>query len=648
MKTTLSGFTVRTVIIGLVCVFFLSIATPYCDFVLQTTWLGGYFLPIGGIFIFFILTLGVNILLKKLKLGLNSSELLLIYCMMLFGSGIPSFGLIAHLIPLISAIFYYATPENRWVEVFHQYIPKWMTPQDKDAIKYLYEGLPKGMPIPWKFWIEPFFSWMIVVIGMYLAMFSLVVILRKQWVENEKLVFPLVHLPVGMVEEPEGGNTSLLSSFFRNKIMWFFFLVPVVIYSMKGLHFYFPMIPDIRTITRLTIVEKPWNGIYHPLICIFFSVIGFMYLLPTQLTFSLWFFYLLFQAQQVAGVALGFPMPMMHGMVCRAFTAYQMAGATIVFAFYAFWKMKKPLIDIFRKAFKNDPNVDDSNEPSTYRFALIGLILGVFLISFWGKMTGASFWFTFLIVIFSLLIFIAATRLVAEGGMFFLQPQFRPLDIILPFIGSSVIAPATITTIGLFETLFMRDIRGGLMPMLMDGFKISDSMKIKRRQLTFAMVLSIVLAVVVSYIFVLVFMYKFGGINLRPWFCRGLPAQVTAGRIVMLIQTPQPPNITNIISMLVGGGITVFLMWMSRTFLWWPFHPIGYVMGVSWPMLQFWFPIFIAWLIKVLVLRLGGIKIYRKLIPGFLGLVLSEFVVIVIWSLVDFFAGVMGHQVMSL
>lgn len=646
MKSILNGFTPRAFIVGLAGVVFLSIATPYCDFVLQTTWLGGYFLPIGTLIIFFILTIGINVLLKMMKLGLNSSELLLIYCMMLFGAGIPSFGLMAHLVPIISASFYYATPENKWETLFHQYIPEGMVPQNKEAIRYLYEGLPRGMKIPWGSWIQPFFYWSVVVIGIYLAVFCLVVILRKQWVENEKLVFPLVQLPIEMAGEVNNGE--ILPPFFKNKVMWFFFLVPAIIYSLKGLHFYFPMVPDIKTIIWLKFTEKPWTGIYCPLICLFFSVIGFMYLLPTNIVFSLWFFYLFYQAQQVIGTALGFRMPMMPNFMARSFTAYQMAGATLIFAVYALWKMKRPLADIFRKAFKNDPDVDDSNEPSTYRFALIGLFLGIFIVSFWGKMSGASFWLTFLITILSLLIFIATTRLVAEGGMFFQQAQFRPLDLIIPFTGTGVIAPATITTIAFFESVFMRDIRGTLMPFLMDGYKISDSMKIKRRQVTLAMFFSIAVAMVVSYVSVLAFMYKYGGVNLRQWLCSGLPASGTAGRIAALLNVPQPPNTANVLWMFIGGGVTVFLVWMSRTFLWWPFHPIGYVMGVSWPMLQFWFPILIAWVIKVFVLRFGGIKIYRKLLPGFLGLVLGEFVSIGIWSLVDFFTGVTGHQVMSL
>ena len=71
------------------------------------------------------------------------------------------------------------------------------------------------------------------------------------------------------------------------------------------------------------------------------------------------------------------------------------------------------------------------------------------------------------------------------------------------------------------------------------------------------------------------------------------------------------------------------------------------LMGASWPAINFWFPVFVGWLIKSLVLRLGGPKIYRKLIPGFMGLVLAEFVSAGLWVIVDGLTGVRGHEVFS-
>jgi hypothetical protein len=46
-----------------------------------------------------------------------------------------------------------------------------------------------------------------------------------------------------------------------------------------------------------------------------------------------------------------------------------------------------------------------------------------------------------------------------------------------------------------------------------------------------------------------------------------------------------------------------------------------------------WFPILIAWLLKRVILRGGGLQGYRTAVPFFLGLVLGEFVVGSIWNI---------------
>ena len=37
--------------------------------------------------------------------------------MMMVSASIPTFGLVEHLLPMITGVFYYATPENDWGEL---------------------------------------------------------------------------------------------------------------------------------------------------------------------------------------------------------------------------------------------------------------------------------------------------------------------------------------------------------------------------------------------------------------------------------------------------------------------------------------------------------------------------------------------------
>lgn len=93
---------------------------------------------------------------------------------------------------------------------------------------------------------------------------------------------------------------------------------------------------------------------------------------------------------------------------------------------------------------------------------------------------------------------------------------------------------------------------------------------------------------------------------------------------------------------LVAAGIPLL---MHRNFLWFPIAPIGYLMGASWPMVNFWFSVLVAWAVKGLVLRYGGGRLYRQLLPFFAGLIFGEFFSAGFWVIVDFFTEVRGHVI---
>jgi hypothetical protein len=99
--------------------------------------------------------------------------------------------------------------------------------------------------------------------------------------------------------------------------------------------------------------------------------------------------------------------------------------------------------------------------------------------------------------------------------------------------------------------------------------------------------------------------------------------------------------------MAVGAASMVALLNLHHRFTWWPLSPVGYLLGASFPMLVFWFPIFVGWLIKTTVLHYGGPKAYRAVLPGFLGWLLAEFLSGALWVFIDMFAGVRGHQIFT-
>jgi hypothetical protein len=71
--------------------------------------------------------------------------------------------------------------------------------------------------------------------------------------------------------------------------------------------------------------------------------------------------------------------------------------------------------------------------------------------------------------------------------------------------------------------------------------------------------------------------------------------------------------------------MAAFLAIMRSRFVGWPFHPAGYLVAGCFGLMRLWLPVFMAWAIKAIILRYGGLRGYRAALPFFIGLVLGEF-----------------------
>ena len=85
--------------------------------------------------------------------------------------------------------------------------------------------------------------------------------------------------------------------------------------------------------------------------------------------------------------------------------------------------------------------------------------------------------------------------------------------------------------------------------------------------------------------------------------------------------------------MAAGAVICVFLGLMRLRFVWWPFHPIGYLLSNSLSQAMGTFPFLLAWVLKVLATRYGGLHLYRKTIPLAVGLIVGDLLNSSLWNI---------------
>ena len=94
----------------------------------------------------------------------------------------------------------------------------------------------------------------------------------------------------------------------------------------------------------------------------------------------------------------------------------------------------------------------------------------------------------------------------------------------------------------------------------------------------------------------------------------------------------------------MGAGITCLLAYIRLTFLRFPLHPLGYALATTQLLSYFWFSIFLAWLIRLVGLRLGGVRMIRnQLQPYMIGLILGSVAAVLLWDVVGIYKVAHGY-----
>jgi hypothetical protein len=141
---------------------------------------------------------------------------------------------------------------------------------------------------------------------------------------------------------------------------------------------------------------------------------------------------------------------------------------------------------------------------------------------------------------------------------------------------------------------------------------------------------------------VVVLSHKYGALNLMQWI---VGWQGGYDYVEPWLGTPTAPHLWGWINTGVGAGFMGLLMAARWRYSWWPLHPLGYPLGATVIMDHLWFNMFLAWLVKVLVLKYGGVGLYQKTRPFFLGMIAGHIVPGGIFLFVDHFTGMTGNPI---
>ena len=624
LKQSTGGVRLRAIFLGLLLVPVNALWVVHAEVIRPCSYPSLLSLFPNVIFILVLLTL-LNALVKLAlpKAALRPGELLVTYVTLCMSTAMCSHDVLQGIMGAITGAFYYHTPENSWAELLQPHLSRWFTVSNDAALTGFFEG---GTSLykddNWRAWTVPVAMWSGLLVAMVFVMICINTIVRKEWLEYERLTFPIVTVPLEI--------TTNSKSLVRNSLFWTGFGIASTLCIMSGLHSIWDNFYALTTTPWWIghiVQHPPWNAMGGLVIAFYPSIIGISFLMPADLQFSCWFFFWVWKLENVVLAWLGW-----RPMLPEAYQRRQATGGYIGLAVIALWASRGHLKRVVQKAMGNEAAADDSNEPMPYWLALTGLLLGMSALVVLSYFANMPAWLAVIFFLFYFAISTAIARMRATAGTAAQDLRFTGPDIVIPEVGGTEnFSPKTMGAFALFYG-FNRGYRALASAHSIEGFRIAERAGIRNRKMLVIQVLAVIVAVLTAFWAVLHLGYAKGlptG-NSLLWLARE-PFGTMAGRLT----NPKSIDYGGTTFMGVGFAIVMLLRLAQTYILRFPFHPIGFAVSVGWMMELNWFPIFLAWLCKASIIKYAGGRVYRKAVPFFVGLVIGEYMFGMMWGLLS-------------
>ena len=613
-----SHFSFRGLFVGVILCLGIGLLAPFWT-VFSYMWIG--FNPSSpGTILFFAVTVFASAVigLASRRLSLSKADLVLIYCMLLMAVTVPTWGLMFFLLGTMVYPYYYATPENRFEELLHPHIPSWMVPQDERAIKDYYEGLPRGAQIPWEAWVEPMGYWLALVVAMSLMLICTSAILHRQWSVHERLAYPMMQLPQQMIGDG-GGVGSRLAPLFKSRAMWVGFAIPVLLLSLNGLNHFHPEVPRFRQGSSLSLFNNTVHLGFHFKL----AYIGFFYLVDLQISFSIWFFYVLCKLEDGLFKTLGISSTeklSTYEYSQSADLTHQLTGAVFVFVLYGLWNARGHLRDVLKKAWNPDAGIDDSEELLSYRQAVAGFLGSLLFVGVWLWRSGVPAVVVPVLLITGIIFFILVARVVTTAGVATARSPIVPAYFIISGLGTSVLGAKGLVALN-FTFIWQGESRTSPMVAASNGLRLAEMVPGPKGRLFWGLMLALACSLLASAFITLKLCYTYGAINLTLINWAGAHGWPYLGAHI----TGMPDaNLRGWLFRGIGAAVEGFLVFAQHRWHWWSLHPLGFAIAVGWLTSSIWFSAMLAWLLKLIILFFWGPRMFQVMKPFFLGLILGE------------------------
>ncbi|HOF19326.1 MAG TPA: hypothetical protein PK082_10490, partial [Phycisphaerae bacterium] len=484
-----------TGLIGFVCAMFIAAFGYLNDSPLRLTYLVGNHLPIFVFGLLILIAALINPLLALLhrSIRLRPPELAIIVAMMLVACSIPGSGLMRTFTTALAMPIHHNQTSPSWQKNgVLELVPPRMLPAggqyEKDVMDGFLSGALSGRErplvdttvVPWKQWADPLITWVPLIVLMAVGVICLSLVVHRQWASRERLRYPIADFASSLTAQEPG---RIAGSMFRNRLFWIGLAAIFLIHVVNGLATWFPNqgvqiplrveMPQIAqkwpTLGRASGAWALFNPKLYP------TVAAFAFFLASDVSFSLGLTQILYVPLMAALILAG--VDTSADYFTGGPTRYQLFGSYLGVALILLYTGRRYYWQTVKQAFTF------RRQEGVERYA--AWALRILLLCAAGAVVVMTVWmeldlpFAILVVLLVLMTFLVMARINAETGLFFCQPHWQPVGVLVGLFGWTALGPKALLVAGVICSMLTIDPRECLMPFVVNGLKMCDTSQVR-------------------------------------------------------------------------------------------------------------------------------------------------------------------------
>ena len=626
---------------------------------MRQTMFVGNFMPISvyGVLVLFLALIYPLWLRITRKGALKRSEFAVILVLVLASCAIPGSNLLRLFTPALIMPHRYELTEPGWQQQgVMDLVPDGMLVDISEDPDTVLGGYTRGLKeaadplafdeVPWHAWRSSMFFWIPIILSLWIALVSLAVVVHRQWADHEHLPYPIVTFTKALLPDENGERSPV----FANPIFWLGLGGVFLLHFYNYLNVWFPnvlfgQIPlgvDFSPLAELSDTFEQGGGrTLLGYFTIYFTVVAVAYFLPKEVSLSLgigpfiWVFIAGIFATYGVGVG-GWQGTWPFGLTMDAM---MIMGGYFGMLIVLLYTGRQYYSSVFRRAF-GVPTQDEVETSAIWgaRFFMAGML---FFTVYCAMYVGLDWPIALMFGMGCVAVYLVMGRLLAETGLFFIVVTGTPATLLWAIFGARALGPDILFVMFMLSLVLFYDTREALMPYVINGLKLADDCRAKVGRTAFFVVVALMVGLAVGIPTTLYFQYE-RGVDISLWkieqakrpfnetisIMQRLDAQgqlEEAGQITGMKRFLEAsPHRNGLIAFGTAAALVLLFSFLRLRFRGWPLHPVMFLVWSTYAGDAFAQSFLFGWLLKILITRFGGARVYQQCKPLMFGLIAGE------------------------